>query len=154
MSNTVRVHQLAKDVGLSNAEVIRALGELGIEARSHSSSVSVVDARRLRDSLGRSAEDRAREEADRRRREQEELERYRSVETVAPVTERKAAKVLPPHLRKQQEAEAAAAAAAAEAAAAAAAAPASAPSAAVAPSPAPSAAVAPAEAGAVAAGDS
>jgi translation initiation factor IF-2 len=111
VSNTVRVHQLAKDVGLSNAEVIRALGELGIEAKSHSSSVSVVDAKRLRDSIGRSAEDRAREDAERRRREQEELERYRSVETAAPVTERKAAKVLPPHLRRQQEEAAAAAAA-------------------------------------------
>ena len=54
MSNTVRVHQLAKDVGLSNAEVIRALADLGIEAKSHSSSVSVVDARRLKDTLGSS----------------------------------------------------------------------------------------------------
>ncbi len=123
MSSTVRVHQLAKDVGLSNAEVIRALGELGVEARSHSSSVTIVDARRLKDTLGRSAEERAREEAERRRREHEELERYRSVEAVAPVTERKAAKVLPPHLRKQQqEAEAAAAAAAAATASSAAAA--------------------------------
>ena len=112
MSNTVRVHQLAKDVGLSNAEVIRALGELGIEAKSHSSSVSVVDARRLKDSIGRSAEDRAREEAERRAREEAELARYRSVEPAAPVADRKAAKVLPPHLRKQQEEAAAAEAAA------------------------------------------
>jgi len=111
VSNTVRVHQLAKDVGLSNAEVIRALGELGIEAKSHSSSVSVVDARRLKDSIGRSAEDRAREEAERRAREEAELARYRSVEPAAPVADRKAAKVLPPHLRKQEEAAAAEAAA-------------------------------------------
>jgi translation initiation factor IF-2 len=116
VSNSVRVHQLAKEVGLTNAEVIRHLAELSIEARSHSSSVSIVDAKRLKDSLGRSAEDRAREDDERRRREQEELERYRSVETVTPAAGRKAAKVLPPHLRRKQEAEEAAARAAESAA--------------------------------------
>ena len=102
MSNSVRVYELAKEVGLENREVIRRLGELGVEAKSHSSSVSVVDAKRLKDSIGRSAEERAREEAERTRREQAELERYRQVEQAAAATGRKAAKVLPPHLREQQ----------------------------------------------------
>jgi len=104
-SNSVRVYELAKEVGLENRDVIRRLADLGVEAKSHSSSVSVVDAKRLKDSIGRSAEERQREEAERRRREQEELERYRTVEQQAASTKRKAAKVLPPHLREQQRAE-------------------------------------------------
>jgi translation initiation factor IF-2 len=100
------VYELAKEVGLENRDVIRRLAELGIEAKSHSSSVSVVDAKRLKDSIGRSAEERAREDAERRRREQEELERYRTVEQQPASTKRKAAKVLPPHLREQQDTEA------------------------------------------------
>jgi translation initiation factor IF-2 len=113
VSISVRVYELAKEVGLENREVIRRLTELGIEAKSHSSSVSVVDAKRLKDSIGRSAEERAKEAEERRRREQEELERYRRVEQKAAVTDRKAKKVLPPHLREQAEAAEAAAAAAA-----------------------------------------
>ena len=105
MSNSVRVYELAKEVGLENREVIRRLADLGVEAKSHSSSVSVVDAKRLKDTIGRSAEERAREEEARRRREQEELERYRKVEEVAATTKRKAAKVLPPHLREKAEPE-------------------------------------------------
>jgi translation initiation factor IF-2 len=54
-SNTVRVYELAKEVGLENREVIRRLTDLGVEAKSHSSSVSVVDAKRLKDTIGRSA---------------------------------------------------------------------------------------------------
>jgi translation initiation factor IF-2 len=107
-SNSVRVYELAKEVGLENRDVIRRLADLGVEAKSHSSSVSVVDAKRLKDSIGRSAEEREREEAERRRREQEELERYRKVEQQAAATKRKAAKVLPPHLREQQRQEEAA----------------------------------------------
>jgi len=112
VSNSVRVYELAKEVGLENREVIRRLTELGVEAKSHSSSVSVVDAKRLKDTIGRSAQDREREEAERRRKDQEELERYRKVEDAAAATKRKAAKVLPPHLREKQQAEEAAATAA------------------------------------------
>jgi translation initiation factor IF-2 len=101
-SNSVRVYELAKEVGLENRDVIRRLTELGVEAKSHSSSVSVVDAKRLKDSIGRSAEERQQEESERKRREQAELERYRKVEQQAATTKRKAAKVLPPHLREQQ----------------------------------------------------
>jgi translation initiation factor IF-2 len=113
-SVNIRVYELAKEVGLENREVIRRLTELGVDAKSHSSSVSIVDAKKLKDSLGRSSADREREEAERRRREQAELERYRSVEPAAAPTKKKAAKVLPPHLRQQQEAEEAAVAAKAE----------------------------------------
>jgi translation initiation factor IF-2 len=118
VSISVRVYELAKEVGLENREVIRRLTDLGIEAKSHSSSVSVVDAKRLKDSIGRSAEERAKEVEARRMREQEELERYRNVEQETAATNRKAKKVLPPHLRKQEEEAAAAKAAAAKAAAA------------------------------------
>jgi translation initiation factor IF-2 len=104
-SNSVRVYELAKEVGLENREVIRRLTDLGVEAKSHSSSISVVDAKRLKDTIGRSAAEREREDAERKRREQEELERYRQVEQLAAATKRKAAKVLPPHLREQQRAE-------------------------------------------------
>jgi translation initiation factor IF-2 len=96
------VYELAKEVGLENRDVIRRLADLGVEAKSHSSSVSVVDAKRLKDSIGRSAEEREREDAERHRREQAELERYRTVEQQPASTKRKAAKVLPPHLREQQ----------------------------------------------------
>jgi len=103
-SNSVRVYELAKEVGLENREVIRRLTDLGVEAKSHSSSISVVDAKRLKDTIGRSAAEREREDAERKRREQEDLERYRQVEQLAAATKRKAAKVLPPHLREQQRA--------------------------------------------------
>ena len=116
-SNSVRVYELAKEVGLENRDVIRRLADLGVEAKSHSSSVSVVDAKRLKDSIGRSAEEREREEVERRRREQEELERYRTVEQLPASTKRKAAKVLPPHMREQQAKEADAVASAAASAA-------------------------------------
>jgi translation initiation factor IF-2 len=40
----VRVYELAKETGLPNKEVIRRLGELGVEAKSHSSTVEEGDA--------------------------------------------------------------------------------------------------------------
>ena len=115
MSNKVRVYELAKETGLQNKEVLRRLTELGIDAKSHSSSINEAEASRFRDSLGKSAEERQREEADRKRREQEELERYKKMTPTAPPEGKKAAKVLPPHLRKQQEEQEAAQAAAAAA---------------------------------------
>ena len=51
----VRIYELAKETGLPNQEVIRRLSELGITARSHSSTVESVDATRFRESLGRIA---------------------------------------------------------------------------------------------------
>jgi translation initiation factor IF-2 len=116
VSNKVRVYELAKEAGLENRDVLRRLTELGIEAKSHSSSVSTGDAQRFRESLGKTESERRADEEARKRREQEELERYRALaeRTQAPPEAKKAAKVLPPHLRKQQEeAERAAAAAAA-----------------------------------------
>jgi translation initiation factor IF-2 len=103
VSNKVRVYELAKETGLHNKEVLRRLQQLGIEAKSHSSSVSDADATRFRGSLGRSEEERKAEEEARRQREQEELERYRSMQASAPPEQKKAAKVLPPHLRQQQQ---------------------------------------------------
>src|SRR5690606_32843281 len=49
----VRVYELAKETGLPNKEVIRRLAELGVEARSHSSTVAESDASAFRDSLGK-----------------------------------------------------------------------------------------------------
>jgi translation initiation factor IF-2 len=103
VSNKVRVYELAKESGLPNKEVLRRLDALGIEAKSHSSSVNDADAARFRESLGKTEAERKAEEEARRKREQEELERYRSLQTAAPPERKKAAKVLPPHLRAQQE---------------------------------------------------
>jgi translation initiation factor IF-2 len=108
VSNKVRVYELAKETGLHNKEVVRRLQQLDIEAKSHSSSISDADAARFRDSLGKSESDRKAEEAAKRKREQDELERYRSMQASAPPEQKKAAKVLPPHLRQQQEQQAAA----------------------------------------------
>jgi translation initiation factor IF-2 len=107
VSNKVRVYELAKETGLHNKEVVRRLQQLGVDAKSHSSSISDGDAARFRDSLGRSETDRKAEEEAKRKREQEELERYRSMQAAAPPEQKKAAKVLPPHLRQQQEQQAA-----------------------------------------------
>ncbi|MEX0591863.1 MAG: translation initiation factor IF-2 [Nitriliruptoraceae bacterium] len=103
MSNKVRVYELANETGLPNKEVIRRLSNLGIDAKSHSSSVGDADAARFRDSLGKTEAERRAEDDARRQREAEELERYRSMQTSAPPERKKAAKVLPPHLRAQQE---------------------------------------------------
>lgn len=102
MSNKVRVYELAKESGLHNREVLRRLEDLGIEAKSHSSSVADADAARFRDSLGRSEDDRKGDDDARRKREHDELERYRAMATPAAPESKKAAKVLPPHLRQQQ----------------------------------------------------
>jgi len=112
VSTKVRVYELAKESGLPNKEVLRRLSELGVDAKSHSSSVADNDAAKFRDSLGKSEADRRAEADAKAKKEQEELERYRSMQAAAPPERKKAAKVLPPHLREQQ-----AAAEAAEAAA-------------------------------------
>jgi translation initiation factor IF-2 len=111
VSNKVRVYELAKESGLHNKEVLRRLAELGVEAKSHSSSINDADAARFRASLGKSEAERKAEAEAKRQREAAELERYRSMQAAAPPERKKAAKVLPPHLRKQQEEQAAKAAA-------------------------------------------
>jgi translation initiation factor IF-2 len=113
VSEKVRVYELAKETGLHNKEVMRRLSDLGVDVRSHSSSVATADAARFRESLGKSDAERRAEAEAKRKREQDELERYRSMQAAAPPERKKAAKVLPPHLREQQaKAEAAAAASA------------------------------------------
>ncbi|WP_083441507.1 translation initiation factor IF-2 [Nitriliruptor alkaliphilus] len=103
MSNKVRVYELAKETGLHNKEVLRRLTDLGVEASSHSSSINGADAARFRESLGKSEAERKAEEEARKSKERAELERYRSMQAAAPPEGKKAAKVLPPHLRQQQE---------------------------------------------------
>ncbi len=107
MSTKVRVYELAKESGLPNKEVLRRLSELGVDAKSHSSSVADNDAAKFRDSLGKSEAERRAEAEAKAKKEQAELERYRSMQAAAPPEQKKAAKVLPPHLREQQEAAAA-----------------------------------------------
>ena len=102
MSNKVRVYELAKETGLHNKEVLRRLTDLGVDAKSHSSSIDGADAARFRESLGKTDAERKAEQEAKRRREQAELERYRSMQAAAPPERKKAAKVLPPHLREQQ----------------------------------------------------
>ena len=117
MSNKVRVYELAKQSGLETKEVLRRLDELGIAATTASSSVLAGDALRFKEALGTTAEERKKAEAEAKRKEQEELERYKQMEVKKPASG-KAKKVLPPHLRKQQEEQEAAEAAAAAATAA------------------------------------
>ncbi|HUG82995.1 MAG TPA: translation initiation factor IF-2 [Euzebya sp.] len=110
----VRIYELAKETGLSNKEVIDRLNELGVDAKSHSSSLSQGDALRFRESLGQAKEDKKKAELERARREAEEYERAMAE---AKPTERTANRILPPHLRRQQEAAAEESAPAAAAAA-------------------------------------
>ena len=102
----VRVYELAKETGLPNKEVIRRLGELGVQAKSHSSTVDDADAGRFRDSLGKQREAKRREEEERARREAEE---YDLAKVRRDAAQSNARRILPPHLRKQQEQQAAAA---------------------------------------------
>jgi translation initiation factor IF-2 len=98
----VRIYELAKETGLPNQEVIRRLSELGITARSHSSTVESVDATRFRESLGQQREARRRAEEDRARTEAEQYD-LEAVRHAA--SESKARRILPPHLRRAQEAQ-------------------------------------------------
>jgi translation initiation factor IF-2 len=94
----VRVYELAKETGLPNREVIRRLDALGVEARSHSSTVEDADASRFRSSLGRLREERQRRQEERDRREVEEYD----LTVPAPPREAKARRILPPHLQSAQ----------------------------------------------------
>ena len=97
----VRIYELAKETGLPNREVIRRLTELGVDVRSHSSTVEDADAARFRDSLGKQRDERRRAREERERREAEEYD----IALTTPPPEAKARRILPPHLRQQQQAE-------------------------------------------------
>ncbi len=103
-----RIYELAQETGLSNKEVIRRLAELGVEARSHSSTVEMPDAARFTESLGKRAEARRRQQEE---RERAEAEAYDLSALTGPPREATARRILPPHLRREQEEAAAAAAA-------------------------------------------
>ncbi|MEX2621229.1 MAG: translation initiation factor IF-2 [Egibacteraceae bacterium] len=96
----VRIYELAKETGLPNKEVIRRLAEFGVEAKSHSSTVELADAARFREGLGKQREERRRQREERERREAEE---YDVSNLQAPTPGTKARRVLPPHLREQQD---------------------------------------------------
>ena len=98
----VRIYELAKETGLPNREVIRRLQDLGIDARSHSSTVQSVDASRFRDSLGQQRDERRRAEEERAGREAEQYD-LSAVRQAAP--DAKARRILPPHLRRAQQAQ-------------------------------------------------
>ncbi len=97
----VRIYELAKETGLPNTEVIRRLSELGITARSHSSTIESVDATRFRESLGQQREARRRAEDERARKEAEQYD----LSAVRHATaDAKARRILPPHLRRAADA--------------------------------------------------
>lgn len=93
----VRIYELARETGLSNKEVIRRLDELGVQAKSHSSTVELADAERFRESLGRQREERRRQQEEKERQEAEE---YLSALQPERSAEEKARRILPPHLRE------------------------------------------------------
>ncbi|MBA2528726.1 MAG: translation initiation factor IF-2 N-terminal domain-containing protein, partial [Euzebyales bacterium] len=88
----VRIYELAQKTGLSNKEVIRRLAELGVQAKSHSSTVEAPDATRFEESLGKRAAARRRDQEDRARREAEE---YDLSELQAPQPGAAARRILP-----------------------------------------------------------
>ncbi len=96
----VRIYELAKETGLPNAEVIRRLSEIGVDATSHSSTVAAADATRFREGLGKQREERQMAEEERARREAAE---YDLSAVQSPAAESKARRILPPHLRQQQQ---------------------------------------------------
>src|SRR5687768_10554781 len=53
MMAKMRVHELAKELGLSSKDAISKLAALGIEVKSHASSIETADAERLRGWLDR-----------------------------------------------------------------------------------------------------
>ncbi|MGH8931113.1 MAG: translation initiation factor IF-2 N-terminal domain-containing protein, partial [Egibacteraceae bacterium] len=96
----VRIYELAKETGLSNKDVIRRLAELGVDAKSHSSTVEDDDAAKFRESLGRMRAARKRVEEERARRE---AEAYDLDVLAKPSAQATARRILPPHLRKAAE---------------------------------------------------
>ncbi|MDT8390703.1 MAG: translation initiation factor IF-2 [Lentisphaeria bacterium] len=48
MSDRIRVHELSRELGLTNKELIHLLNEQGVEAKSHSSSIDPDDAEKIR----------------------------------------------------------------------------------------------------------
>lgn len=52
----MRVHELAKELGLTSKDVIQRLNRMGVDVSTHSNSVSDMDARALRNSVLRSKE--------------------------------------------------------------------------------------------------
>src|SRR5581483_6364696 len=81
----VRVYDLSKELGVSNKEVIDAAKHVGISIRSHSSSISEEEARRIKDKL-RASKNHGRLPA--REEPKEEVKVFRS-ETGEEVVERR-----------------------------------------------------------------
>ncbi|MEE9251845.1 MAG: translation initiation factor IF-2 N-terminal domain-containing protein, partial [Thermodesulfobacteriota bacterium] len=48
----IRVYDLSKELGVSNKEVMELAVKIGIRVKSHSSSISDEEARRIKDNLG------------------------------------------------------------------------------------------------------
>jgi hypothetical protein len=59
VGGTVRVYELAKQTGLENDELVRRLRLLGVDVKSHLSTISSDDAARVRDPLAGSEPERA-----------------------------------------------------------------------------------------------
>ncbi|WP_336250102.1 translation initiation factor IF-2 [Stomatohabitans albus] len=91
----VRIYEIAKETGLSNKAVLARLADMGIEAKSHSSSIDAADAKKLMDSLG---EARAKRQAKPVEDTKAEAEQY-DLEDLSPSKGAKANRIVPPHLR-------------------------------------------------------
>ena len=48
MASKIRVYELARELGLTNKETLDLCGDLGIQAKSHSSSIEDAQADRVR----------------------------------------------------------------------------------------------------------
>ena len=57
MTDTIRVYDLAKELNLSNKDIIEKLDEkLGVKVKSHSSVISASQAKKLKELLAQLAE--------------------------------------------------------------------------------------------------
>ena len=91
----VRIYEIAKETGLSNKAVLARLADMGIEAKSHSSSIDAADAKALVDGLGK---ERAKRQAKPEVDTKAEAEQY-NLEDLSRSKEAKANRIVPPHLR-------------------------------------------------------
>ncbi|HEY7534701.1 MAG TPA: translation initiation factor IF-2 [Thermodesulfobacteriota bacterium] len=98
----VRVFDLSKELGISNKEVIEAARNIGVSVRSHSSSISEVDAKRIKDKIKVPKSDGQLSTLEAAKETQEEVKIFRSLSGEEVVERRKGSSVV---IRKKKKVE-------------------------------------------------
>ncbi len=78
----LKIHEIAKEIGLGSKEIIAKAKELGIEVTSHLSSVDEGLAQKIKDSFGGKAN---KEEKKQKGKEKEKKEKTSKKEATTPV---------------------------------------------------------------------